>query len=91
MRLTIAAMLLFSAGTAVADCYCTCVNGRNQAICESTIDLPPVCGPKMCPLEPPSLRPLSPPTLPPLGTRVCRQEQVWDHNYSKYVWKQICR
>ena len=73
-----------------ADCYCTCINGQNQPVCSSSIDLRPICGPRVCPIEPPSVKPINPPTVPPIGTKVCIQEQVWDHNLGKYVWKQIC-
>lgn len=84
------ALILFMPAFALGDCYCTCVNGKNQPICESTIDLPPICAPKVCPLEPPSVKPINPPTVPPIGTETCVQQQVWDHNKRKYEWKQVC-
>jgi hypothetical protein len=77
-------------GISAADCYCTCMNGENQPICENAIDLKPICAPKICPIEPPSIKPINPPTIPPIGTKNCRQEQVWDYNQNKYVWKQVC-
>lgn len=73
-----------------ADCYCPCINGQNQPICDSAIELRPLCSPRACPLEPPSVKPINPPTIPPIGTETCIQELVWDHNYGKYVWKQVC-
>ena len=76
---------------ALADCYCTCINGQNQPICSNAFEMRPICAPMICPIEPPSIRPINPPTIPPLGTRFCTQEYVWDFNYGKYVWKQICR
>jgi hypothetical protein len=86
------AMLIgVGANVAEAACYCTCMNGTNQPICDTAIEVRPICAPRICPIEPPSIRPIQPPTVPPLGTRNCRQEQVWDHNYQRYVWKTICR
>lgn len=84
-------LLLLLPGVAVADCYCTCINGQNQPICEKSYEVKPVCPPKVCRVEPPSVKPINPPTVPPVGTRNCFQEMVWDHNYNKYVWKQVCR
>lgn len=83
--------VLVSASPANAACYCTCLNGQNQPICDNAIDVRPICPPRVCPIEPPSVRPIQPPTVPPVGTRSCRLEQVWDHNYQRYVWKNICR
>jgi hypothetical protein len=90
MRKLLLLCALVIPGIASSECYCTCMNGRNQPLCDSSMDLRPICAPKVCPIEPPSLKPINPPTLPPLGTRECRQEQVWDHNYGKYVWKKVC-
>ena len=59
------------------------VNGSNQPICDSSIDLRPICGPKVCPIEPPSIKPINPPTIAPIGTKECIQEQVWDYNLGK--------
>ncbi len=73
-----------------ADCYCTCINGQNQALCDSAIEIRPICGSRVCPIEPPSVKPINPPIVPPIGTKHCDQELVWDHNLGKYVWKQIC-
>lgn len=73
-----------------ADCYCTCIDGRNQPICDSAIGVKPICGPRVCPIRPPSIKPINPPTVPPIGTGTCVQKQVWDHNYNRYVWKQVC-
>ena len=90
-RLALALILMLAANSAFAGCYCTCINGVNQPLCESSIDIPPICPPKVCPIEPPSVKPINPPRVPPIGTRVCYQEYVWDHNLNKYVWKQVCR
>ena len=83
------AMLMPAA--AQAACVCRCMNGENVPICESTLDMPPLCPPKVCPLAPPSLPPLSAPTLPPLGTRDCTQQQVYNPATGRYEWRQICR
>lgn len=91
VRILAALALTGLAVIAYADCYCTCINGRNQPVCERAFDVRPVCPPKVCPIEPPSIRPINPPTVPPVGTKVCYQEMVWDHNFGKYVWKQVCR
>ena len=58
-----------------AACVCRCINGEMKPICQSSLDLPPICPPTICPLTPPSITPLQPPTLPPLGTRNCTQQQ----------------
>ena len=84
-------LLAMLPGAALADCYCACMNGRNQAICENSLDIKPICGPAICPIQQPSIPPIMRPQIPPVGTRSCRNEQVWDHNYRRYVWKSICR
>lgn len=74
-----------------ASCVCRCVNGEMKPICQSSLDLPPICPPSICPLTPPSIAPLQPPTIPPLGTRNCTQQQVFNPLSGKYEWKTICR
>jgi len=74
-----------------AKCICTCFNGKNQPLCESSIDLPPICSPKICPIMPPSIKPLTPLTLPPIGTKKCRMKQVLNPFTNKYEWKSVCR
>ena len=76
---------------ASAACVCRCVDGENRPLCQSTIDLPPICPPKLCPLETPKLAPLDPPRLPPLGTTQCEQKQVLNPYTGKYEWRRICR
>jgi hypothetical protein len=73
-----------------AGCTCQCVNGRMQPLCSSSIDLPPICPPAICPITAPSIAPIQPPTLPPLGTSSCRQAQVCD-TYGNCRWQQVCR
>jgi hypothetical protein len=82
--------LLILPFAAHAGCYCACVNGVNQPICQSTMDLPPLCGMQLCPIAPLSLPPILPLKLPPLGAQTCVPQQVWDRNLNRYVWKRIC-
>lgn len=42
-------ILLFG-GAANAACTCQCVNGQMQPLCQSSIDLPPICPPTICPI-----------------------------------------
>jgi hypothetical protein len=84
------AVLGFVPEPAQAGCTCTCVNGQPQAICSSTLDLPPLCPPRICPIVPPAVRPIDPPRLPPLGTSRCRSEQVWNPASRRYEWQRLC-
>ncbi len=73
-----------------AECICQCVDGQMQPLCQSSIDLPPICPPAICPIAPSSMTPLNPPTLPPLGTSQCRQARVCD-TFGNCQWQQVCR
>ena len=77
--------------SAEAACRCLCVGGAMQAVCSSSVDLPPVCPPTLCGIPPPSLAPVPSPTLPPLGTRSCSQRQVENRYTGRYEWREICR
>ena len=77
--------------TASAKCVCSCVNGETVPVCEGSIDLPPLCSPRVCPLAPPSIRPLDPPTIPPIGTSFCQSEQVQNPVTGLYEWLEVCR
>ena len=83
--------ILFMNNNAYAACVCRCVGGEMKPICESSLDLPPICPPSICPIAPPSIAPLQPPTLPPLGTRNCNQQQVFNPLTGRYEWKTICK
>ena len=85
----IAVAATFSAGPAAAACQCVCMNGNVEAVCSSSIDIEPICPPRICPIVPPSVRPIDPPRVPPVGTNRCRSEQVW--NGEEYEWVEICR
>lgn len=88
--LTVSALLLASAG-AQAACQCMCSGGQNRPFCTSTMDLPPLCAPIVCPLAPPSLAPLQAPGIPPLGTQQCRQVQVLNPYTGQYDWRTVCQ
>jgi hypothetical protein len=90
MRSIFIAVAMLFATAAHAECVCRCVNGEVQPICRSSLDLPPICAPQICPLTPPSIQPIQPPTLPPLGTSNCRQAQVFNPNTGRYEWKTVC-
>jgi hypothetical protein len=84
------ALLLPGGATANAACSCQCVDGQVQPLCQSAIDLPPVCAPTICPIAAPSLPPLTPPILAPLGTSQCSQAQICDPS-GNCQWQQVCR
>mgnify|MGYP007125695713 FL=1 len=67
------------------------MNGDVQQICESTINLPPICAPQICPITPPSIAPIMPPTVPPIGTTDCEEKQVLNPYTGRYEWTRICR
>jgi hypothetical protein len=92
MQLPLIAVLLLSL-TAIshAECVCRCVDGELQPICESAIDLPPLCPVAVCALPLPQPKPIQPPVLPPLGTTKCTPRQVLDPNTGQYDWQSICR
>ncbi len=81
--------LLF-ATQAVAACRCMCIDGEVRPICSSSIDLPPICAPRICPIKPPSVEPINPPRVPPIGTKKCTMKQVYNEYTQRYEWKQLC-
>jgi hypothetical protein len=86
--LGLAAILALSA-PASAMCNWTFVNGHQQQICDSTMDMPALRPLGLAPMVPPSLQPLQPLTLPPLGTSSCHMAQVW--NGVSYQWRNLCQ
>lgn len=74
-----------------ATCQCACVNGQAIPLCSSTLDLPPICSPTICPIVPPSVQPLPSVSLKPLGTSYCSNEQVFNNYSGQYEWQRICR
>lgn len=73
-----------------SECICQCVDGHMQPLCSSSIDLPPICPPTICPIMSPSIVPINPPTIPPIGTSSCRQARVCD-TFGNCQWQQVCR
>lgn len=82
--------LFIYAGPGHSACECACVNGEVVALCESSIDLEPICSPRICPITPPSIRPIERPRVPPIGTSDCRNEQVYNEYTNRYEWKEVC-
>lgn len=79
------------AGSAEASCQCSCVNGKATPVCTSSIDIRPICAPRICPIAPPAVTPISPPSIPPLGTKTCRMAQVLNPATGLYEWRNLCR
>jgi hypothetical protein len=73
-----------------AACVCRCVDGQMQPLCESSIDLPPVCPATLCALPLPLSKPIEPPALPPLGTKKCSPRQVQNPDTGQYEWRDLC-
>jgi hypothetical protein len=89
MRTLFVVFAVLAVSTAAqARCVCECVSGHVEHICESAIDIPPICAPTICPIVPPSIAPIETPALPPLGTTSCHMTQVW--NGYGYVWQRLC-
>lgn len=88
MRYVLFFLSLLTPAAAEATCNCYCVDGEVRQLCTSTLDLPAICAPRICPIMPPSLQPIMPPTIPPLGTTSCRVVRVW--NGFEYVWQRVC-
>jgi hypothetical protein len=85
------AFTLLLNSTANAYCECRCTNGRNIPLCSSTLEIPPICPPMICPLEPPSIPPIQAPQVPPIGTQNCWQQQVFNPATNQYEWQRVCR
>lgn len=81
----------FLPSTADAECECRCMGGQNRPLCTSTMEIPPICAPTVCPIQPPALQPLMAPSLPPLGTVSCSMRQVYNPAARQYQWESICQ
>lgn len=95
MKIALAAVLLFLVGffspaTSYADCRCACIDGEVQAVCSSTLDIEPICSPRICPITPPSIQPIQQPRIPPIGTKRCVQRQIYNERTRQYEWKDVC-
>lgn len=73
-----------------ADCRCACVDGKVEALCSSSIDIEPICAPRVCPIKPPAVKPIQQPRVPPIGTKACTQKQVYNEDKGKYEWQEVC-
>lgn len=91
MRSFVVAAWLLGVSAAYAGCQCVCIGGENQPICSSAMELPPLCPPRVCPIEPARVEPIQRPVLPPLGTSDCRQRQVLNPYTGQYEWRTVCR
>ena len=81
---------LLASGVAMADCRCVCMNGDVRAVCSSSLDVEPICPPRICPITPLSVEPLQQPRVPPIGTSNCVQKQVYNEYTRMYEWKEVC-
>ena len=88
---TFVCVIIVTSKFANASCVCRCVNGNVHALCSSTLEIAPICPPKICPLTSPSIKPLPSLKLNPLGTTSCTQKQVFNSYTSRYEWKRVCR
>ena len=95
----IARVLAFALGAAIyagtisavqAGCTCQCVNGEIQPLCNSALDIPPICMPTICPIMMPSIAPIEMPRIPLIGTSSCRQARICDQ-WGNYRWQEVCR
>lgn len=91
IRLAFGLALIAASQWASAACVCRCVNGEVKTLCESSIDLPPICAPQVCAIVPPSVAPIPAPRLPPIGTSACREVQVLNPATGQYEWKTVCK
>jgi hypothetical protein len=73
-----------------ASCQCVCINGEVRAVCSSTLDMEPICPPRVCPITPPSVEPIQRPRVPPIGTSKCVQKQIYNENTHRYEWREVC-
>ena len=83
-RILAAALFLFAFPPVQSEaaCVCRCVDGEMQPLCQSTLDLPPICPPSICPIMTPSIAPIDLPTIPPhWDNAVPASERV------QYIWK----
>lgn len=73
-----------------AACQCVCMNGVVEAICSSTLDIEPICPPRICPITPPSVAPIQAPRVPPVGTSTCFPRQIYNEYSRRYEWREVC-
>lgn len=91
MKLSIFTFLLLISTYSFGSCVCRCVNGEMTPLCNSSVDLPPICPPTICPIVPPSVQPINPPIIPPIGTTRCEYRQVINPRSGYYEWRNVCQ
>lgn len=91
-------ILLFGiCGIMSAECVCSCVNGRVEALCDNSFEMRPMCEMRLCEQEMPP--PFKEPEmmfddavrLPEFGTNKCSNERVYNEMTNQYEWQVICR
>ncbi len=80
----------FIAPSAGASCQCVCMDGAVQAVCSSSLDIEPICAPRICPIVPPSIKPIQRPRIPPIGARKCVQKRIYNERTRRYDWQEVC-
>ena len=92
-NLMVTLILLNLTGVADAACRCVCIEGYStpQPLCDSSIEVRPICAPRVCPVAQPSVPPVQAPVVPPVGTTNCQQEHVFNPFTGQYEWKTVCR
>jgi hypothetical protein len=83
------ALLLAVTAPVFASCECRCVDGESQAVCTSSLEVPPICSRQSCPVSP-SMTPIGP-INPPIGSGLCDTVQVFNRRTGQYDTKQLCR
>ena len=71
-------------------CRCVCMDGQVQAVCSNSLEIQPICAPRICPIETPSIAPIQTPRVPPIGTNRCVQKNVYNDSTGRYEWKEVC-
>lgn len=88
--LALAVLAILPTYAANASCRCVCMNGKVRVVCSSTLDIEPICSPRVCPIVPPSVEPIQRPRFPPVGTSNCVQKQIYNERTRRYEWKEVC-
>ena len=91
VQFAVALTLSLASQLASAACVCRCVGGEVKALCQSSIDLPPICAPQVCPIVPPAVAPIPAPRVPPIGTSSCKEVQVLNPVTNRYEWRSVCK
>ena len=86
----LAFILLAPLGDVSAACSCRCVDGKAQAVCSSSTDIPPLCQSTDCGIAPPPKTPYDVREPAPIVKPGCETKQVYDPQTRTYAWEQIC-